>query len=188
MALLAVWVDALSAWAAAPEVVVMSPVPGRTRPEFDNVIGCLVQSLLLRVDATGAPGLGELLDRVRATVLDAAEHQYYPYEEFSRAIPYPAWFRFESWGGAPGIPGLESEPFELPRELMFDWPLPPGETDLSAPELALTEQPDGALTGWLVYNHRSFERTGIERLAGLFLARLGYHLEEFRASSTSSQP
>jgi hypothetical protein len=176
MALLACWVEVLRDWAGSDDVVVMSPVAGRTRPEFDAVVGCLVQSLLLRVDAGGMPGYGELLARVRRAVLDATEHQYYPYEEFSRAIPHPAWFRFESWGGEPGIPGLESTPFELPRELMFDWPLPPGETDLSVPELALTEHPDGTMAGWLVYNRRAYDRSTVDELAGHLLDRLN-HLE-----------
>ncbi len=177
MALLACWVDVLCEWAGVPEVVVMSPVPGRTRPEFDGVIGCLVQSLLLRVDASGAPRYAELLARVRRTVLDAAEHQYYPYEEFSRAVPDPAWFRFESWGGEPGIPGLESTPFELPRELMFDWPLPPGETDRSVPELALTDHPDGTMAGWLVYNRRAYDQPTVEGLAHRFRRYLDNRLE-----------
>jgi acyl carrier protein len=170
MAVLAAWAHVLSNWAGAPEVVLLSPVAGRTRPEFEGVVGCLVQPLLLRVDLRAAPPFCELLARVRRVVLDAVEHQFYPYAEFSRAVPHPAWFRFESWGAVAHFPGLESGPFELPRELMFDWPLPDGETDLGVPELALAEQADGSMAGWLVYNHRAFDRPTVERLAASFLA------------------
>jgi acyl-CoA synthetase (AMP-forming)/AMP-acid ligase II len=171
MGLLAVWAKAMAEWAGEPEVVVMSPLPGRTRPEFDAVVGCLVQSLLLRIDLQDDPPFNELLARVRRVVLDATENQYYPYEEFSRQIPHPAWLRFERWAGPVHFPGLESEPFELPRELMFAWPLPAN--DLSVPELALTEHPDGAITGWLVYNHHTFDLPAVQRLAQTFHTHLG---------------
>lgn len=168
MTLLTAWADVLSRWSGSSEVVVMSPVPGRTRPEFDPVIGCLVQSLLLRINTSHK----DLLAHVRSVVLDAVEHQFYPYEEFSRRVPYPAWFRFESWEGPAHLPGLLSEQFELPRELMFDWPLREGEVDLSVPELALTEQPDGTITGWLVFNRHCFDQATVHELGQIFLRYL----------------
>ncbi|MEU5260314.1 AMP-binding protein [Amycolatopsis sp. NPDC021455] len=170
MGLLTVWAKAMAEWAGSDEVVVMSPLPGRTKPEFDTVVGCLVQSLLLRIDVADDPPFEELLPRVRQVVLDATEHQYYPYEEFSRRIPQPAWLRFERWGGPVHFPGLESGPVELPRELMFSWPMPG--PDLSVPELALTEHPDGRITGWLVHNRLTYEPPAIDRLAELVLAQL----------------
>jgi acyl-CoA synthetase (AMP-forming)/AMP-acid ligase II len=163
-AVLAAWARVLGEWAGAPELVVMSPVPGRGRPELAGVVGCLVQSLLLRLDLRGAPSYPRLLRRVRATVLAATDRQHYPYEEFSRKVPHPAWFRYERWPGEACFPGLASGPFALPRELMFDWPMPPGEVDRSVPELALTEQPDGSLAGWLVYNRRAFDRPTVAAL------------------------
>jgi acyl-CoA synthetase (AMP-forming)/AMP-acid ligase II/acyl carrier protein len=164
MAVLAAWAQVLAEWSGAPEVVLMSPVPGRVRPEFAGVVGCLVQSLLLRVDLRGGPAFGELLRRVRGVVLAAIEHQHYPYREFSRQVPDPAWLRYERWPGQACFPGLASGPFELPRELMFDWPLPPGEVDRSVPELALTEQPDGSMAGWLVYNRRAYQPAAVAAL------------------------
>jgi hypothetical protein len=173
LAALTAWTQVLAGWAAAPELVLMSPVPGRVRPEFEGVAGCLVQSLLLRVDLRGAPAYGDLLRRVRGVVLAAAEHQHYPYEEFSRQVPDPAWFRYERWPGEACFPGLASGPFPLPRELMFDWPLPPGQADLSVPELALTEQPDGSLAGWLVFNQHAYDRAAIVELGRAFRAHAG---------------
>lgn len=169
MALATCWTAVLSRWTGAHDIVLMSPVPGRTRPEHASVVGCLVQSLLIRVDAAGDPTFEQLLARVRTSVLNAVEHQFYPYEEFSRAIRDPAWFRFDTWGEGARVPGLDSQPFPLPRELMFDWPLPEGRPDLSVPELALTEQPDGTFSGALVYNHRAYDIEAVEELAQAFL-------------------
>ncbi len=167
-AALAAWARVLADWAGAPELVLMSPVPGRIRPQDEGVVGCLVQSLLLRVDLRGVPAYGDLLRRVRGVVLAGTEQQHYPYEEFSRQLPHPAWFRYERWPGEACFLGLASGPFPLPRELMFDWPMPPGEPDRSVPELALTEQPDGSLAGWLVYNRRAYDRAAIAALGAAF--------------------
>jgi hypothetical protein len=149
--------------------VLQSPVPGRTRAEFDAVVGCLAQPLLLRVDLSGGPAFGDLVRRVRDVTLRAVEHQFHPFEEANRRVPHPGWLRFESWDGPAHLPGLESAPFELPRELMFEWPMPEGHPDLSVPELALTEQPDGALCGWLVYNRHAYPEAAVRRLAEAFL-------------------
>jgi len=164
----ACWSAVLAAWSGTTDLVLMTPVPGRTRPEFEGLIGCLVQSLLPRVDAGGDPPFAELLARVRASTLAAIDHQFYPYEEFRVRVPEPAWVRYESWGGLAHFPGLESEPFELPREAApEEWHIPDG--DRTVPELALSEQPDGSVAGWLVYNVYAFERATIERLADAFL-------------------
>ena len=164
----ACWSAVLAAWSGTTDLVLMTPVPGRTRPEFEALIGCLVQSLLPRVDAGGDPPFAELLARVRASTLAALDHQFYPYEEFRVRFPHAAWIRYESWGGPAHFPGLESEPLELPRDLVpEEWRIAGG--DLTVPELALTERPDGSLAGWLVHNVYAFERATIERLAEAFL-------------------
>jgi len=164
----ACWSAVLAAWSGTTDLVLMTPVPGRTRPEFEALIGCLVQSLLPRVDASGDPPFAELLARVRASTLAALDHQFYPYEEFRVRFPHPAWVRYESWSGPAHFPGLESEPFELPRDLVpEEWHIAGG--DLTVPELALTEQPDGSLAGWLVFNVYAFERATIELLVDAFL-------------------
>jgi non-ribosomal peptide synthetase component F len=171
MVVLAAWVRVLAGWTGMRDMVVMSPVPGRTRPELDGVVGCLVQSLLLRVHMADGP-FWELVGSVRDVALAAAAHQHYPYEGHSRRIRYPAWFRYESWERPAHIPGLLSEPFDLPRELSFDWPLPDGETDIGVPELALGEQEDGSITGWLVFNRLAFDRPAVEPLAAALLRDL----------------
>ena len=98
------------------------PDPAR---QFEPLIGCLVQSLLLRVDTSRATRPStELLDRDPATALAAIDHQHYPFAEFYLRLPNAAWLRVESWGGQAHFPGLDSEPFELPRALDADWPTP----------------------------------------------------------------
>jgi amino acid adenylation domain-containing protein len=61
------------------DIVVGSPVAGRNRPEFDDLVGYFVNPLVLRTDASGAPSFRELTERVKRTVLGALEHQEYPF-------------------------------------------------------------------------------------------------------------
>ncbi|MCP2312318.1 condensation domain-containing protein [Kitasatospora paracochleata] len=173
MAAAACWIGVLADWSGRTDLVLMSPVPGRTAAEHDALIGCLVQSLLLRVDVSGEPGFAEVLKRFRTTALAAADHQFHAYHETARQVPHPARIHYEAWGTGPFLPGLRSEPFPLPREQeTLDWPTPGGEDDLSTPELIVEEQPDGSLAAAVVYNHHAFDPQTAARLADAFLARV----------------
>ncbi|WP_144119248.1 AMP-binding protein [Catellatospora sichuanensis] len=160
------WAAALSERTGTDDIVLMSPVPGRTRPGSEALIGCLSQSLLLRVDTSGGPSAAELLARTRRTVLDALDHQHHPFVECYLRHTGAAWLRVETWGGQAHLPGLESEPFELPRALDADWPTPGGLPDLQAPELAVVEHPNGSLVAHLLWNHHAFDRSEMDVFAG----------------------
>lgn len=160
------WAAALAERTGTDDILLMSPVPGRTRPGSEALIGCLSQSLLLRVDTSGGPSAAELLARTRRAVLSALDHQHYPFAEFYLRHPGAAWLRVETWGGQAHLPGLESESFELPRALDADWPTPGGRPDLQAPELAVVEHPDGSLVAHLLWNHHAFDRSDMDTLAG----------------------
>ncbi|GAA1655090.1 hypothetical protein GCM10009679_70450 [Saccharothrix algeriensis] len=172
MLIAACWAAALAERTGTDDIVLMSPVPGRTRPGSEALIGCLSQSLLLRVDTSGAPGHDGLLARTRRVVLDALDHQHFPFVEFYLRHPGAAWLRVETWGGQAHLPGLESEAFDLPRALDADWPTPGGEPDLQSPELAVVEHPDGSLVGHLLYNHHAFSPSTMDELAARVAALL----------------
>ncbi len=57
------------------DIVIATPISGRTRPELDSLLGYFVNTLVLRTDLGGNPTFIELLGRVRETALDAFEHQ-----------------------------------------------------------------------------------------------------------------
>ncbi|MFJ5230855.1 AMP-binding protein [Kitasatospora sp. NPDC088391] len=170
LAVAALWTGLLAARSGQDDLVLMTPVPGRTRPEDEHAVGCFVQSLLVRVDASGTPGFAELLDRLRAATSAALDHQLYPFAEFSPQVPFPAWLRHEAWSAPAHLPGLACAPWELPPRATDPYPVPGG--DLHVPELAVTEQPDGSLRCRLRYNAHAFDPATAAGLADAFTAAL----------------
>ncbi|MCX4679075.1 amino acid adenylation domain-containing protein [Streptomyces sp. NBC_01433] len=62
------------------DMVLGTPVSGRSKPEFEGLIGNFVNLLPLRVDLSGEPTFRELLRRVRTAVLADFGHQDVPFE------------------------------------------------------------------------------------------------------------
>jgi len=62
------------------DVSLGTPIANRTRSETEQLIGFLLNTLVLRTDLSGAPSFRELLARVRATALAAYDHQDTPFE------------------------------------------------------------------------------------------------------------
>ncbi|MEW5925956.1 MAG: amino acid adenylation domain-containing protein [Gemmatimonadota bacterium] len=80
MTLLAGWQALLGRYAGQRDVVVGTPIAGRTRTELEGLIGFFVNMLPLRADLGGDPAWTELLARVRDTALGAYSHQDLPFE------------------------------------------------------------------------------------------------------------
>jgi len=176
MGVMTCWSTVLTEWTGLTDLVLMSPAPGRTAPEHNGVVGCLVQSLLLRLDLSGAPGYEELLGRVRATVLGANAHQLHAYQDARLRVPYPSRIHYESWSEPPNVPGLVSAPFPIPRfQQNLVWHVPPGERDLTSPWLIVEEQPDGSMRAAVVYNGFGFDPAVPAALAEEF----GRHVDRF---------
>jgi amino acid adenylation domain-containing protein len=81
MLMVAAWSVVLSRLSGQSEVVIGTPTANRPRAELEPLIGLFVNSLALRVDLAGEPGVAELLARIRGAVLGAQEHQNLPFEQ-----------------------------------------------------------------------------------------------------------
>ncbi|HKI03227.1 MAG TPA: amino acid adenylation domain-containing protein, partial [Thermoanaerobaculia bacterium] len=117
MALLGGFAAVLQRWTGQDDAVIGSPVANRSRAEAEGLIGCLVNTLPLRVDASGDPSFRELLGRVRSTVLAASAHEDVPFErlveelqprrDLSRTPLFQAMLAFQDGPAArPELPGL----------------------------------------------------------------------------------
>ncbi|HEX9938624.1 MAG TPA: amino acid adenylation domain-containing protein, partial [Longimicrobium sp.] len=155
----------LSRYAGSEDVVVGSPIAGRTRGEVEELIGLFVNTLVLRTDLSGDPSFREVLGQVREVTLGAYEHQELPFEKLVAELQperslthsplFQVLFRLENAEG-PGdaLAGLKMSRAVPAMEI--------AKLDLS---LILAATPQG-LRGGLNYSTDLFERGTIERMLG----------------------
>ncbi|MDP9616461.1 condensation domain-containing protein [Streptomyces demainii] len=167
MFLLAVFQTVLARATGQRDIAVGTPVANRALPGTQQLIGCFVNSVVLRTDLSGDITFRELLRRVRDVALGAYENQNYPFSDLvaklvphrdsSRSPLFQVMFVMheESWTRA-DWPGLVVEPVELPtRTCSFDV------------TLYVTTTARGIL-GELDFRTDLFDKSGMERLAREF--------------------
>ncbi|MGA2835981.1 MAG: condensation domain-containing protein, partial [Acidimicrobiales bacterium] len=86
MGLHAGFVALLRRLSGATDIVVGTPVSGRSRSEFDDMIGFFSNTLVLRSDVPGRAGFATLLDDVRSVCVDAFSHQLLPFERLVELV------------------------------------------------------------------------------------------------------
>lgn len=86
MTLLAAFTFLLHRYSGERDVVVGSPIAGRTHPDVENLIGVFVNMLALRTDVDPGLSFRDLLERVKETTLGAYAHQELPFELVVEAV------------------------------------------------------------------------------------------------------
>ncbi len=81
MVLLAAFDIVLGRYSGLADVTVGTPIANRTRGEIENLIGFFANTLVLRTRLDDDPTFRELVQRVKATTLDAYDHQDLPFEQ-----------------------------------------------------------------------------------------------------------
>ncbi|MEF7613140.1 amino acid adenylation domain-containing protein [Aquincola sp. MAHUQ-54] len=168
MLLLAAFKLLLSRYAGSTDVVVGTPVGHRPDPRLDEVIGLFANTLALRTRLDGCTHFGELIARVRQTVLDGFAHQQVPFEQVVEALDVP-----RHWRHAPVFQAMllwqPAAPAGTPRRPWTPQPVDLGVTrfDLT---LALADQADGAagLAGRLEYRTDLFLPGSMAAMAEAF--------------------
>ncbi|MDT0266525.1 amino acid adenylation domain-containing protein [Streptomyces sp. DSM 44915] len=165
MVLLAAYYLLLHRYSGQRQVVVGSPVTGRTQEEFGSVYGYFVNPLPLALDLSDEPSVAELLDRVRTVVLGGLDHQEYPFvllverlglrHDPSRSAVFQAMFILLHHKVATEKYGYRLEYIELPEE--------EGQFDLTLS--AYEEAADGRFHCVLKYNSDLFLPATVRRMA-----------------------
>ncbi|MFZ2651070.1 MAG: amino acid adenylation domain-containing protein [Burkholderiaceae bacterium] len=70
----------LMRWCGQEDVAVGTPISRRELPELAQMVGPLLNTVVLRTDLSGNPSFTELIARVRATTLDSFSHQEQPFD------------------------------------------------------------------------------------------------------------
>lgn len=74
----------LSRLGCGDDIVLGTPVSGRHGEVDESAVGCFVNLLVLRTSLAGNPRFTEIVDRIRQTNLEAAEHAALPFELVAR--------------------------------------------------------------------------------------------------------
>jgi amino acid adenylation domain-containing protein len=167
MGLLAAFQALLSRYTGMEDIPVGTPVAGRNDPDLSDLIGCFINSLVIRGDLTGTPSFKELLQRTRAASLGAFAHQELPIERLltklkcERTRSYPPLFQVMFiLHNAPKqvarLPGLLIEEVEFNSGI--------ANFDLT---LEIVEQ-DAELYCQFEYSSDLFERSTIQRMVNHF--------------------
>jgi amino acid adenylation domain-containing protein len=168
MALLAAYALLLQRWSGTDDVVVGSPIAGRTPRETEGLIGVFLNTLALRTDVSGDPTFRQLLDRVRTAALDAFAHQEVPFERLVEELKierslarhplFQVMFSMQAGGtsGGGGFAGLEIDASEPD--------IATAKVDLG---LAVAET-DGVLRGGLQYASDLFDEPTVRRMGEHF--------------------
>ncbi len=89
MVLLAAFLAVLARHSGQDDLVVGTVTAGRGGRGLENLVGCFVNSLVLRADLSGQPSFRALLQRVRRLCLDAYSHADTPFEQLANRIAGP---------------------------------------------------------------------------------------------------
>lgn len=168
MTLLAAFQTLLHRYSGMDDICVGSPIANRNRVEVENLVGFVVNTLVLRGNLTGNPTFSELLKRTRETAFGAYAHQDLPFERLMQALNPNRDVRHSSLFQVLFV--LQNAPVHLPPlpnltpRLMIDSHNGTSKFDLT---LGLTEMPEG-LHGIFEYNTDLFDATTIDRMATHF--------------------
>ncbi|MFJ6214784.1 amino acid adenylation domain-containing protein [Streptomyces sp. NPDC092296] len=126
MVLLSAYYLLLHRYSGQDEIIVGSPVTGRTQEEFGSVYGYFVNPLPLYADLSAEPSVAELLQQVRTTVLGGLDNQEYPFvllvdelglqHDPSRSAVFQAMFILLTHKVATEKYGYRLDYIELPEE------------------------------------------------------------------------
>lgn len=175
----------LGRYSGQNEVIVGSPTSGRSQTQFESVVGYFVNLVLLRADFRDNPTFADLLARMRKTVIEAIDHQDFPFpllverlspnREASRSTPIRAVFalqkapRLEEQGMSAFMMGNPDARLQLGKLVIepIDLPQQEGQFDLNLHMDAQT------LTGALQYRPSIFDRSTIAQMAKHLQVLLG---------------
>jgi amino acid adenylation domain-containing protein len=165
--LLAAFQALLGRFTGQEDVVVGTPVAGRSRREVENLIGCFINNLVLRGDLAGNPGFRDLLRRAQSAALGAFENQDLPFEKLVEEIrPQRDMSHTPLFQAMLSLQTAPMRPLELPGLTVAPLKIDSGSAKVDL-MLHLAESA-GGLRGWLEYSTDLFEAATVDRFGRCF--------------------
>jgi hypothetical protein len=145
------------------DIVIGSPVTGRTRVELERVVGLFANLHILRTDLSGDPAFPEILKRTRRVVMEAQDHHEMPFQRLIEELQparkagqmplfQTSFTFFSDFEQIPQVPGLSVIPLKhKSADAMYDL------------DLNLIQR-QGVLTATLEYKQALFDAGTIAAL------------------------
>jgi amino acid adenylation domain-containing protein len=177
MVLLAAYKVMLSRHTGQTDIVVGTPHANRERDELHDVIGFTINSLVLRTELGGNTPFREAVQRVKASALEAYEHQDVPFQSVVEALGIRAkgqqLSRYSLFRAFFSVQNIQWADIQLPQintgtlhqKPRFTVPHPTTKYDIY---MYLRER-DGSVLGGLEYDIELFSQARIERMIRDFL-------------------
>ncbi|MCA9506887.1 MAG: amino acid adenylation domain-containing protein [Myxococcales bacterium] len=182
MVLLSAYYTLLHRYSGQDQIIVGSPVLGRTEEEFASVYGYFVNPLPLYADLSNNPSTIELIQQVQNTVLNGLDNQEYPFVKLvdklelkhdpSRSRVFQAMFILLVHRVATTKYGYRLRYIELPEE--------EGQFDLTMS--AYEDESEGRFHCVFKYNSDLFFASTVERMAKHFVNLLSSMLNDPKQS------
>jgi amino acid adenylation domain-containing protein len=174
MTLLAALATTISRWSGQPDIVIGTPVAGRGMPQLEQVVGCFINTLPLRLRVHDHDTFRDLLRAARESCLTGYAHQDVPFDRIVQAADTrrtghqsPIGHIMLALNNAPSgqfeLAGMKAEADDVPTA--------GAHAQLS---VELTPDEDGGLSGWLVFASAIFDLPSAERFVSGFVAVLGH--------------
>jgi tyrocidine synthetase III len=160
-----------------PDVILGTSVAGRNHKDLEDQLGFYLNTLAIRNRFSSADRFTDLLQSVRKTILDAYDHQQYPFDrlvddlqlerDMSRSAIFDVLVEMQNFGGLSGVAasgslsGLKIAPY-------------PQEKKTSQLDLTLAfQEENGRLSVLLIYNTDLFTEKDIRRISSQFTQLAG---------------
>lgn len=88
MVLLSAFTILLSRYTGQTDIIIGSPVAGRSHPDLQHIIGLMIGAVMMRNFPTPRKSFLHFLEEVKTNALEAFEHQSYPYEELLKKLDW----------------------------------------------------------------------------------------------------
>jgi amino acid adenylation domain-containing protein/non-ribosomal peptide synthase protein (TIGR01720 family) len=151
------------------DIVVGSPIAGRTRIETEGLIGFFLNTLVLRAEIEGEASFLDLLARVKESCLDAYAHQDLPFERLVQEIaPERDLSRSPIFQVMFILQNTPTDGLAAPSGLKLRGAPAAGDTAKFDLTLGMIPRADGGLVGSLEYATDLFDAATIERILGYF--------------------
>ena len=177
--MLAAWACMLGRYCAQDDVVLGLPVSGRASPEWFNLVGLCINTVVLRLQTDAGTTFRDVAQQAQIRLLEASEHGQIPFDDVVRALAPTKRERNHT-------SALYNVLFAMQDGSMFAWKLPGlGVTELevdtrtSMEDLALEcWREDGVISGRITYRTELF--------SALFIEGMIQHFEIFLLGAIAS--